>query len=416
MNQNRGYTMKPLSLFFFFLFFFVTSSSSQRLLNNKEDPFKSRACADAELYCKEANRAVMEEPRLIKYLLETRKAAKVLGNWSEAVGDHESMKLAEVLAIGCCLSFGECAKDDVRLSSPSPSSSSSSWSDENENDEENDDDDDDDDDLNGPLMLKKFAAKMFERVGNDDEMAKRTPEITFLAANVHVCAGPSEKSSSKIERSFCSSKRVKMFTRAARRGFNSAALTAAEILITRFGGEFTDKNGSCGRVSSISSNDNNIIEFPDAYDPTDAVVAKSLLKPLLATNDLDRKAKMRLKELEKIEEYLIMKGKQEPDVAMEFASYVVDLGIRIATILFLIILPAYLFRETKIISSVLQFVAKITGIYYVRRFFMFLRGDFEVDKQPRVNAGRAGKRADIRKKAKQIAKEMYHHSGEQKKE
>jgi len=52
-----------------------------------------------------------------------------------------------------------------------------------------------------------------------------------------------------------------------------------------------------------------------------------------------------------------------------------------------------------------KFLGKITGVSYVVRFYRFLRGDFE--KSVRVNAGRAGSRAEIRAEAKRIAKEMY---------
>ena len=155
---------------------------------------------------------------------------------------------------------------------------------------------------------------MLEEAAKSKEKSEQVPEITFLTANAHVCAGRTKYP--------CDSERVKLFRKASRNGFHSAALTAAEILITRYGGEYADKEGACGSKSATTGE----MTFPEANDPADAVVAKSLLKPLLATS-LDKKAKTRLKELEKIEETLIGGGKLEPDVAMQMADVVVDLSL-----------------------------------------------------------------------------------------
>jgi hypothetical protein len=260
------------------------------------------------------------------------------------------------LSPGCCLLFGECAAEAGV---------------QNEN--------------------QKLAARMLEEAANSKDKSKQVPEITFLAANAHVCAERTKYP--------CDSERVKLFRKASRNGFHSAALTAAEILITRYGGEYADKEGACGIKSAATGK----VTFPEANDPADAVVAKSLLKPLLATS-LDRKAKTRLKELEKIEEKLIGGGKLEPDVAMQMADVVVDIGIKVLLGV-CAMLVLFKFRETKYASAMFKFMGKITGVSYVVRFYRFLRGDFE--KSVRVNAGRAGSRAEIRAEAKRIAKEMY---------
>jgi len=238
---------------------------------------------------------------------------------------------------------------------------------------------------------RKLGARVLEEAAKSKEKSEQVPEITFLMANAHVCAGRTKYP--------CDSERVKLFRKASRNGFHSAALTAAEILITRYGGEYADKEGACGIKSATTGE----MTFPEANDPADAVVAKSLLKPLLATS-LDKKAKTRLKELEKIEETLIGGGKSEPDVAMQMADVVVDVGLKIL-IGVCVVCVVFKFRETRLVSAAFAFLCKITGASAVRRFYRFLRGDF--DTSARVNAGRSGSRAEMRAEAKRMAKELY---------
>ena len=376
--------------------------------NNLIDPFRSTSCLDAQMYCEQTIApAVDQDASLGRFLREERKEAERTQSWEAVVPEErmKAMKVPETLALGafvdvvvlllcilivssiltecsffhtfihsffflsvsldlltlylspgCCLLFGECAAEAGV---------------QNEN--------------------QKLAARMLEEAANSKDKSKQVPEITFLAANAHVCAERTKYP--------CDSERVKLFRKASRNGFHSAALTAAEILITRYGGEYADKEGACGIKSAATGK----VTFPEANDPADAVVAKSLLKPLLATS-LDRKAKTRLKELEKIEEKLIGGGKLEPDVAMQMADVVVDIGIKVLLGI-CAMLVLFKFRETKYVSAMFKFLGKITGVSYVVRFYRFLRGDFE--KSVRVNAGRAGSRAEIRAEAKRIAKEMY---------
>ena len=381
-----------------------------RSANNLIDPFRSTSCLDAQMYCEQTIApAVDQDASLGRFLREEREKAERTQSWEAVVPEErmKAMKVPETLALGafvdvvvllcvlmssiltdwfilsfihsfslslflslsvsldlltlyllpgCCLLFDECAAEAGV---------------QNEN--------------------QKLAARMLEEAANSKDKSKQVPEITFLAANAHVCAERTKYP--------CDSERVKLFRKASRNGFHSAALTAAEILITRYGGEYADKEGACGIKSATTGK----VAFPEANDPADAVVAKSLLKPLLATS-LDRKAKTRLKELEKIEEKLIGGGKLEPDVAMQMADVVVDIGIKVLLGI-CAMLVLFKFRETKYVSAMFKFLGKITGVSYVVRFYRFLRGDFE--KSVRVNAGRAGSRAEIRAEAKRIAKEMY---------
>ena len=269
------------------------------------------------------------------------------------------MTRARARQTGCCLLFGECETES-----------------------------------GAPNVNRKLAAHMLEESSKMEEKSKQVPEIMFLAANAHVCA---ERTTYP-----CDSERVKLFRKAGRNGFHSAALTAAEILITRYGGEYADKEGACGFKDANTGK----VTFPESNDPVHAVIAKSLLKPLLATS-LDKKAKTRLKELEKIEEKLIGGGKIEPDVAMQMADVVVDVGLKVI-IGVVIVFIVFKFRETRYVSAMVAFLGKITGASFVVRSYRFLRGDFE--KSVRVNAGRAGNRAEIRAEAKRIAKEMYKNS------
>lgn len=388
----------------------VTTRAAMEETNNLiNDPFQSTSCLDAQMYCEQTiTPAIEQDSTLTQFLLDERKEAKRTESWEVVVPEErmKQMKVPETLALGtfgvgvgvgvlcvrmrssltelsffsfsltlslslflsldvltllylspgCCLLFGECALE------------SGEW---NEN--------------------RKLGARVLEEAAKSKEKSKQVPEITFLTANAHVCAGRTKYP--------CDSERVKLFRKASRNGFHSAALTAAEILITRYGGEYADKEGACGSKSATTGE----MTFPEANDPADAVVAKSLLKPLLATS-LDKKAKTRLKELEKIEETLIGGGKLEPDVAMQMADVVVDIGLKIL-IGVCVVCVVFKFRETWLVSAAFAFLCKITGASAVRRFYRFLRGDF--DASARVNAGRAGSRAEMRAEAKRMAKELY---------
>ena len=404
----------PLRSFAFLVFLMllsmVTTRAAMEETNNLiNDPFQSTSCLDAQMYCEQTiTPAIEQDSTLTQFLLDERKEAKRTESWEVVVPEErmKQMKVPETLALGtfgvgvgvgvlcvrmrssltelsffsfsltlslslflsldvltllylspgCCLLFGECALE------------SGEW---NEN--------------------RKLGARVLEEAAKSKEKSKQVPEITFLTANAHVCAGRTKYP--------CDSERVKLFRKASRNGFHSAALTAAEILITRYGGEYADKEGACGSKSATTGE----MTFPEANDPADAVVAKSLLKPLLATS-LDKKAKTRLKELEKIEETLIGGGKLEPDVAMQMADVVVDIGLKIL-IGVCVVCVVFKFRETWLVSAAFAFLCKITGASAVRRFYRFLRGDF--DASARVNAGRAGSRAEMRAEAKRMAKELY---------
>ena len=404
----------PLRSFAFLVFLMllsmVTTRAAMEETNNLiNDPFQSTSCLDAQMYCEQTiTPAIEQDSTLTQFLLDERKEAKRTESWEVVVPEErmKQMKVPETLALGtfgvgvgvgvlcvrmrssltelsffsfsltlslslflsldvltllylspgCCLLFGECALE------------SGEW---NEN--------------------RKLGARVLEEAAKSKEKSKQVPEITFLTANAHVCAGRTKYP--------CDSERVKLFRKASRNGFHSAALTAAEILITRYGGEYADKEGACGSKSATTGE----MTFPEANDPADAVVAKSLLKPLLATS-LDKKAKTRLKELEKIEETLIGGGKLEPDVAMQMADVVVDIGLKIL-IGVCVVCVVFKFRETRLVSAAFAFLCKITGASAVRRFYRFLRGDF--DASARVNAGRAGSRAEMRAEAKRMAKELY---------
>ena len=404
----------PLRSFAFLVFLMllsmVTTRAAMEETNNLiNDPFQSTSCLDAQMHCEQTiTPAIEQDSTLTQFLLDERKEAKRTESWEVVVPEErmKQMKVPETLALGtfgvgvgvgvlcvrmrssltelsffsfsltlslslflsldvltllylspgCCLLFGECALE------------SGEW---NEN--------------------RKLGARVLEEAAKSKEKSKQVPEITFLTANAHVCAGRTKYP--------CDSERVKLFRKASRNGFHSAALTAAEILITRYGGEYADKEGACGSKSATTGE----MTFPEANDPADAVVAKSLLKPLLATS-LDKKAKTRLKELEKIEETLIGGGKLEPDVAMQMADVVVDIGLKIL-IGVCVVCVVFKFRETWLVSAAFAFLCKITGASAVRRFYRFLRGDF--DASARVNAGRAGSRAEMRAEAKRMAKELY---------
>jgi hypothetical protein len=84
----------------------------------------SAACHDARSFCaKTVLRALHEDENLTGFLDNVRKLAKEAGTpgsadgYAVAVIDPPSLKLPEMLALGCCLSAGACA-DDVTNSLP----------------------------------------------------------------------------------------------------------------------------------------------------------------------------------------------------------------------------------------------------------------------------------------------------------
>ena len=82
----------------------------------------SAACDDARSFCRTAVlRALGEDEKLTRFLDNVRELARRASTpgsadgYAVAVADPSSLKLPELLALGCCLSAGDCA-DEVTLS------------------------------------------------------------------------------------------------------------------------------------------------------------------------------------------------------------------------------------------------------------------------------------------------------------
>ena len=174
----------------------------------------SAACHDARSFCaKTVLRALYEDENLTGFLDNVRKLAKEAGSpgsadgYAVAVIDPTSLKLPEMLALGCCLSAGACA-DDVTNSLPP--------------------DADADAVIDAAISARTAAAQILALAATHPDVAKM-PAAAMLGADAAACSPPGDAKR-------CDDSVIDAFRRAGRAGHDMGSLRAAEVLISRYAG------------------------------------------------------------------------------------------------------------------------------------------------------------------------------------
>ena len=174
----------------------------------------SAACHDARSFCaKTVLRALHEDENLTGFLDNVRKLAKEAGTpgsadgYAVAVIDPPSLKLPEMLALGCRLSAGACA-DDVRNSLPP--------------------DADADAVIDAVISARTAAAQILALAATHPDVAKM-PAAAMLGADAAACSPPGDAKR-------CDDSIIDAFRRAGRAGHDMGSLRAAEVLISGYAG------------------------------------------------------------------------------------------------------------------------------------------------------------------------------------
>lgn len=328
----------------------------------------SAACDDARAFCRTAVlRALGEDEKLTRFLDNVRELARRASTpgsadgYAVAVPDPSSLKLPELLALGCCLSAGDCA-DEVTSSLPP--------------------DADADARIDASISAAAAAAEIFALAASHPDAA-RTPAAgatMMLAADAVACSPPGAARR-------CDDSIVDAFRRAGRAGANEGALRAAEVLIARYAGGLVERRGGCedGWDGSSGGGDGR------SGDPADAAVARALLKSLLATT-LDGAAAKGLKELQRVEEMRVAGG--EHDAAYEVADALVNSAAKLLVFLALVAAPL------RLSSSLRERAWRWSGCAAFARQFRREMEWLGVVEHRRVNGGRQARRFEGQKVTK----------------
>ena len=328
----------------------------------------SAACDDARSFCRTAVlRALGEDEKLTRFLDNVRELARRASTpgsadgYAVAVPDPSSLKLPELLALGCCLSAGDCA-DEITSSLPP--------------------DADADARIDASISAAAAAAEILALAASHPDAA-RTPAAgatMMLAADAVACSPPGATRR-------CDDSIVDAFRRAGRAGANEGALRAAEVLIARYAGGLVERRGRCedGGDGSIGGDGDR------SGDPADAAVARALLKGLLATT-LDGAAAKGLKELQRVEEMRVAGG--EHDAAYEVADALVNSAAKLLVFLVLVAAPLGLS------SSLRERAWRWSGCAAFARQFRREMEWLGVVEHRRVNGGRQARRFEGQKVTK----------------
>lgn len=328
----------------------------------------SAACDDARSFCRTAVlRALGEDEKLTRFLDNVRELARRASTpgsadgYAVAVPDPSSLKLPELLALGCCLSAGDCA-DEVTSSLPP--------------------DADADARIDASISAAAAAAEIFALAASHPDAA-RTPAAgatMMLAADAVACSPPGATRR-------CDDSIVDAFRRAGRAGANEGALRAAEVLIARYAGGLVERRGGCeDRWDGSIGGDGD-----RSGDPADAAVARALLKGLLATT-LDGAAAKGLKELQRVEEMRVAGG--EHDAAYEVADALVNSAAKLLVFLVLVAAPL------RLSSSLRERAWRWSGCAAFARQFRREMEWLGVVEHRRVNGGRQARRFEGQKVTK----------------
>ena len=334
----------------------------------------SAACDDARSFCRTAVlRALGEDEKLTRFLDNVRELARRASTpgsadgYAVAVPDPSSLKLPELLALGCCLSAGDCA-DEVTSSLPP--------------------DADADARIDASISAAAAAAEILALAASHPDAA-RTPAAgatMMLAADAVACSPPGAARR-------CDDSIVDAFRRAGRAGANEGALRAAEVLIARYAGGLVERRGGCedGWDGSIGGDGDR------SGDPADAAVARALLKGLLATT-LDGAAAKGLKELQRVEEMRVAGG--EHDAAYEVADALVNSAAKLLVFLVLVAAPL------RLSSSLRERAWRWSGCAAFARQFRREMEWLGVVEHRRVNGGRQARRFEGQKVTKKFARRV----------
>jgi hypothetical protein len=339
------------------------------------------ACAETEAFCeKTILRALREDAKLRAFLEDVRQRAMYhspgdLAGYAHAVPNPTSLRFPEQLALGCCLAAGEC-KTDLQYAAPADGPEET----EEEEAEAI---------ARGEADARRAAGEILLAAASHEDAGKM-PAVQLLGANAHVCAPPAGESR-------CGAKLVDAYRRAGNAGYEVGNLRAGEALLARFSGSLiADETLGCPRADARN----------EAGDFADAATARALFKQLLASNEHDKRASKRLKELREAEDRVASgdgpSGK--PDLAYAAADALVNAVLKGVFVIVVVVVPSFLARNTRFARAVRDVAWRYSGCAMIARQFRRELEFFRFAKPRVVNGGRAAARVERRQSAKKTAK------------
>ena len=358
------------------------------------------ACGETDAFCETTVLpALREDPELVFFLADVRAAAKKNaarngGGFQELADAYRAivtrqvprLRFPELLALGCCLSAGECL-DDILGEAPAILGEAPGAS-----------------QIDALDASRALAAQTLTLAADAPEAATKMPAATLLGANANACRPP-------FDQTRCGATVVALYRRAGNQGFEIGVMRAGEVLLARFAGKFVDGTSEHSCFRNTTGGDETKSSKTPAGDLADAAAARALFKGLLVSSDFDKRALLRLKELSAVEERWLTSrdgsgsgGHGNKDAAYVLAGVLVDGAVRFVLVTFLFV-AAYAFRNTRLGQSTRAFVWHRSGYAHVANSVRKTKEAFGLVPHRRVNGGRAERKHEAKKLAKQIVKD-----------
>jgi len=337
-------------------------------------------CAEARRACaRDAARAIDADARL-RAFLATATAEATRADGDAALGASRyggfvaarapALAFAELVALGCCLLDGECARDAATRAARRGDDEAAATRDALE--------------IGGALL---FRASGHERWA-------KMPGMGTLGGDARACAEATGTTR-------CDDELLATYVKAGDAGDELGTLRAGDVMLRRYvAGLATRVQGEGAREECDASR---------GGDAADAAGARALFKRLLTSNRFDKVAAERLREVTRAEELWVDPTRGgTPDRAYLMADALIRLASRVATaIAVCVVFYACSFRNFKFIGDACRFARSVflavTGIGLVTRVFKRIRAFVKwLRWKPPVVDTRQARREEARKSKKRV--------------
>ena len=335
-------------------------------------------CAEVRRACaRDARRAIDSDARLQKFLATaTRDATRADGDAALGASryggfvadDAPRLAFAELVALGCCLFDGECARDAATRAARRGDDEAAATRDALE--------------IGGALLFR----------ASEHEHWTKMPGIGTLGADARTCAEATGTTR-------CDDALVATYVKAGDAGDELGVLRAGDAMLRRYvAGLATRVQGEGAREECDATR---------GGDVGDAAGARALFKRLLTSNRFDKVAAERLREVTRAEELWVDPTRGgTPDKAYLMADALIRLASRGATAIAVCVV-FYVFRNFTFIGGAWRFARSVflavTGISLVTRVFKRVRAFVKwLRWKPPVVDTRQARREEARKSKKRV--------------
>jgi len=334
------------------------------------------ACAEARRACaRDVRRAIDADVELQQFLVAATRdatradddAARGASRYGAVVApDAPTLAFAELVALGCCLFDGACARDAAARAATRGDDEGAATRDALE--------------IGGALLFRASAHERWVKM----------PGIAVLGADARTCAAAPGTTK-------CDDEVVATYAKAADAGDELGALRAGDAMLRRYvAGLATRIQGEGAREECDETR---------GGDVADAAGARAMFKRLLTSNRFDKVAAERLREVARAEELWVDPTRGgTPDRAYLMADALIRLATRVATAI-AACGALYALRNFRVIGGTWRFARSVflavTGIGLVARAFVRVRAFVKwLRWTPPAVDTRQARREEARKKKK----------------